>query len=138
MANTNIFLQCTLFIKYCEFNTLDINIQHCLCNDYWNNICITNPVSLLYNNKCAFFDIINQSNTLCFYNLNLSFDQCNVIYNKVNTSCVLNQWIKYCNKKIIIKQHIIYYFPLYILFFCMIIYHVLFKNRVITLTKTSP
>jgi hypothetical protein len=61
-----------------------------------------------------------------------------VIYNKVDTSCVLNQWIEYCDKKNIIKRHIIYYFSLYILFFCIIIYHVLFKNRVIKLTKTLP
>lgn len=115
MVNANILLQCSLFIKHCEFNTLDINIQHCLCNNYWDNICITNPVQLLYNNKCAFFDIINKSNTLCFYNLNLSFNQCNVIYNKVNTSCVLTQWIEYCYKKNIIYTTVV------LLLFCIII-----------------
>ncbi len=115
--NTNYFLQCSLFINFCEYNNISFNLQHYLYNDYLYHLCLTSPIK----HNCIFCTdfFFNSSfyNILYFYNI--TYSECQILYNNFNSSCSLHKWISFCNSKFSFNS---YYFLFYFTFLCFFIF----------------
>ena len=111
MKNINYILQYTLYINYCGYNNISLNLKHYLYNDYLNNLCITSPVY----KKCIFCDeyLYNFQYYNIAYLYNITHHECIILSNK-SQLCFLDQWLKFCDNKFNTYYNIIIYIIIYI------------------------